>query len=140
MQWMWAAIGATKGNPGGYAKGYAGSTEGHLVTNIGQYAWYTTNSVLKTHEVGKKTANELGLLDMSGNVVEWCWDWYAGSSASISDTGVLNDYTGPAGPAANRVLHGGEWIYDASYCALAFRRAFGPNFNSSVVGFRVVRP
>jgi formylglycine-generating enzyme required for sulfatase activity len=150
MEWMWAAMGATEGGPevqnSGYAKGYAGSAEGSGVTNIGKYAWYKNaadtnggHANSKTHEVGKKLANELGLLDMSGNVEEWCWDWYAAGYG----TGAKNDYTGPAGPATSRILRGGCWDYDTVHCSVASRDWGGPHYGHlgySVIGFRVVCP
>jgi hypothetical protein len=61
-------------NTSGYSKAFAGSTGSNA---IGDYAWYSTNSASKTHPAGTKLPNELGLYDLSGNVYEFVWDWYA---------------------------------------------------------------
>jgi formylglycine-generating enzyme required for sulfatase activity len=113
MEWMWAAMGATEGgSPNtGYNKGYAGAT-GSSQTSIGQYAWYysnntsTGNSAGKTHQIGKKLPNELGLFDMTGNVLEWCWDLWINSYPNND----LTDYRGPDTTGVTwRVTRGGSY-------------------------------
>jgi formylglycine-generating enzyme required for sulfatase activity len=140
MEWMWAAMGATAGGATvattGYNKGYAGSTEaGAAQASIGNYAWYATNSNNKTHEVGKKTVNELGIFDMSGNVFEWCWDGYG-----PYPSGTKIDYTGAA-PGVFQVIQGGNYSYLPSYCRVASRVSGGNPYTGSFnIGFRVVCP
>ena len=70
---------------------------------------------------------------MSGNVFEWTWDW-GGPYA----TGVFVDPTGPVLVDGDRILRGGGWDFDASYCAVAYRDNIMPHFRSFYVGFRVV--
>jgi sulfatase modifying factor 1 len=130
MEWMWAAMGANKDaragamqggiNTTGYSKAYAGQGYGAGMS-IDDYAWYDSNSSSKTHPVGGKLPNELGLYDMSGNVWEWCWDWYASSY----QTGTLTDYRG-AGSGSNRVARGGSWFRSASYCTVAHAELLQP--------------
>jgi formylglycine-generating enzyme required for sulfatase activity len=136
MEWMWAAMGASKGGPAstGYTKGYAGSL-GSGQTNIGDYAWYTANSSNMTHEVGSKTANELGIKDMSGNVYEWCGDWYADSYPA----GTVSDFMG-ADSGSNRVLRGGSWDNDATYYPVARRLGAVLMLRKNTWGIRVVQP
>ena len=122
-QWEYAARGGNK-NEG--AK-YAGSNM------IDAVAWYTDNSGSSTHIVGSKRANALGIYDMSGNVWEWCKDWYASSYVSY-------DTNNPVGPSSGscRVVRGGSWSYGASYCRVADRNNYSPGFRSYYLGFRVV--
>ena len=111
-EWEYAARGGQTGiTDGSWEYEYSGSNTADDV------AWYWDNSDSKTHEVGKKQANALGLYDMSGNVYEWCWDWYGSGSGYPSGT------EDPAGPdtGRHRVKRGGSWNYGASDCAVSGR-------------------
>ena len=121
-EWEFAARGGKQSK--GYK--YSGSD------NIGDVAWYTDNSDDETHQVGTKEPNELGIYDMSGNVWEWCGDWYGSYSSSAQ--------TNPTGPSSgfDRVLRGGSWYGDASYCRVSFRDRGAPSPRRSAGGFRVV--
>ncbi|MBR6713736.1 MAG: formylglycine-generating enzyme family protein [Bacteroidaceae bacterium] len=120
-EWEFAAKGGTKSK--GYT--YSGSN------TLGDVAWYGDNSSGKIHEVATKQANELGIYDMSGNVWEWCQDWYG----SYSSTAQSN----PTGPTSgsDRVLRGGSWYYGASYCRSADRGKTSPSRIGSTFGFRL---
>ena len=121
-EWEYAARGGNKSN--GYK--YSGSN------TIEDVAWYTSNSSSKTHEVGTKAPNELGIYDMSGNVWEWCSDWY-GSYSTSSQV----DPTGPS-TGSNRVLRGGCWSNNASYCRVPNRGGNTPSDRYYYRGFRLV--
>lgn len=126
-EWEYAARG---GNMGDHNLEYAGSN------SIGEVAWYSDNSDDKTQEVGTKQANDLGLYDMSGNVWEWCWDWYASYPSEFSQ-----DPTGATG-GTYHVLRGGCWRNTRAfgYCRVAHRLlGSAPTFRYDGVGFRVVR-
>jgi len=103
--------------------------------NISSVAWYSGNSGQKTHPVGEKQPNELGLYDMSGNVWEWCWDWF--ELEYYSSSGKLN----PLGPTAgeNRVARGGSWYHDPKICRVSYRNRSGSQDDHPDVGFRLVR-
>ena len=102
---------------------------------IDYVAWYKTNSSSKTHEVKTTTkGNGFGIYDMSGNVLEWCWDYYNTIDTSTSATGPSS-----ASAGSRRVYRGGGWNDDTSYCSVAYRRYRGPYNRDNDVGFRVVR-
>ncbi len=121
-QWEFAARGGNKSE--GYK--YCGSDD------IDAVAWYSDNSSGKIHAVGTKQPNELGLYDMSGNVWEWCSDWYGSySSAAV---------TNPAGPASGfyRVNRGGSWFNYARICRTSDRHIITPDGRGSDLGLRLV--
>jgi len=121
-EWEYAA------RSGGNQEKYAGtSNEGEL----GQYAWYDANSGRQTHPVGQKKPNGLGLYDMSGNVWEWCSDWYGSYSA-----GAQREPTGPSS-GSYRVYRGGSWDGDARYARAADRNFNVPGIRYFNLGFRL---
>jgi len=122
-EWEFAARGGSTGSP----TTYAGSN------NIDEVAWYDGNSGSKTHDVGTKKPNELGIYDMSGNVREWCWDWYGDYSSGSQSN--------PRGASSGsyRVLRGGSWDYCADYCRVANRYYGCPDYSYNNYGFRLLR-
>ena len=123
-EWEFSARGRKSSK--GYT--YSGSNDLNAV------AWNTDNSGSKTHTVGGKQANELGVYDMSGNVWEWCSDWY----------GTYNSYseTNPTGASSDqyRVLRGGGWNFYASGCRTTNRFGYFPHNRDINYGFRLVLP
>ena len=120
-EWEYAARGGSESQ--GYK--YAG---GNTISDV---AWYLVNSSSKTHPVATKAANELGLDDMSGNVFEWCEDWYGNytSDAQIN----------PSGPSTGsyRVIRGGCWYDFATYCRVSRRSYSSSSWSSSHAGLRL---
>ena len=120
-EWEYAARGGKKGH--GYK--YAGKN------TIKSIAWYIENSDNKTHAVKGKSPNELGLYDMSGNVWEWCSDWYDKYS-SESQTNPQGSYSG-----IYPVLRGGCWNSNDWYCRVSNRSYNNPKFSGDGYGFRL---
>ncbi len=121
-EWEYAARG---GPPSKQNFGYAGSDK------IDEVAWYNGNSDGRTHPVGQKKANALGLFDISGNVWEWCSDWYEGYSTESQSN--------PKGPDSGRgrVYRGGSWGGNASDCRVVGRYNDTPRRRGFDVGFRL---
>ena len=120
-QWEYAARGGVKSR--GYK--YSGSN------TIDDVAWCWENSGFATHPVGTKLPNELGIYDMSGNVCEWCSDWYSDYS-DVSQT----DPTGPSS-GSNRVRRGSSWYSRARFCRVSARNYGYPGGRRDNLGFRV---
>ena len=128
-EWEYAARGAVKAH--GYT--FAGGD------NIADLAWYYNNSyavgvdnpAYGTHAVGSMQANEMGLYDMSGNVYEWCADWYGAYTEDAQ--------TNPVGPETGlrRVTRGGGWFSTDRDCRVSARNYEAPGSRNYSLGFRL---
>jgi len=127
-EWEYAARGGIESK--GYL--YAGGNK------IEELAWYSSNSHRETKAVGLKLPNELGLYDMSGNVREWCHDWYDKEYyLSCHKKGISKDPTGPES-GTYRVLRGGSWSLNSEGCRSTFRATYLPDYRNDDIGFRLV--
>lgn len=116
-QWEYAARGGNRSK--GYK--YSGSNK------VEDVAWFDNNSGRKTHDIGIKGANELGIYDMSGNVWEWCWDWYGRYNSDISS-------------GYSKVGRGGSWSHYYNGPRVSYRTSYSPDIKDYSVGFRIVKP
>jgi formylglycine-generating enzyme required for sulfatase activity len=131
-EWEYAA----KGGQQTHNYDYSGSN------TLSDVAWYYANAYVQgesnpgygTHAVGTKLPNELGIYDMSGNVTEWCNDWYGTAYPSSTD----NPTGATSGEA--RVFHGGCWYTVESGNRMSLRVINSPGFSSDAIGFRLVLP
>jgi len=123
-EWEYAA------RSGGKDKLYAGTGDEE---SLPRFAWHQVNSNRQTHMAGVKKPNSLGLYDMSGNVWEWCSDWYDDNYYAISAR------NNPQGPDSGRyrVIRGGEWELPAGLSRTTYREAAKPNARRSDIGFRL---
>ncbi|MBR4897837.1 MAG: SUMF1/EgtB/PvdO family nonheme iron enzyme [Prevotella sp.] len=122
-EWEFAARGGTKTK--GYK--YAGSNK------IDEVAWYQVNPAEQTHPVATKKANELGLYDMSGNVREWCSDWY---DYSYYKNSTVSNPTGPS-TGENRVMRGGSISNNEDECRVSRRDNRAPTSDTYPNGLRI---
>ncbi|MBN1663665.1 MAG: SUMF1/EgtB/PvdO family nonheme iron enzyme [Deltaproteobacteria bacterium] len=118
---------------GGKNEKWAGTSD---EASLGDYAWIAGNSGGKTHAVGQKKPNGLGLYDMSGNVYEWCNDWF------VRNYYVQSPKDNPTGPftGTSRVERGGAWSFDAWFARASYRVRNVPGLRSDSLGFRLALP
>ncbi len=131
-EWEVAARGGAVAQLAGiYTDSWAGTNDVNQLVN---YAWYSVNAGNTTHIVGTKLPNEIGLYDMSGNVREWCSDFYS----ALYPTSTMNPSGGSTGSAS--VIRGGNFITGTYYCEVATRGSFNRLNSERTIGFRVVIP
>ena len=117
-----------------FCNGEISELECGVDSNLTVVGWYCGNAGTSTHAVKGKQPNSWNLYDMHGNVWEWCWDWYA----PYASAGVIDPAGGASG--STRVLRGGAWNYNATYCRSAYRRSdASPGYSYHDIGVRLVR-
>ncbi len=122
-EWEYAA----RGGKNNATNIYSGSD---IINEVG---WYNANSLGKSNMVGLKKPNDFGIYDMTGNVWEWCQDWYGVYPSTPQ--------TNPKGPDTGiyRVLRGGSWYNDDYLCRVTYRYSYNPDIKNDYIGFRLVR-
>jgi formylglycine-generating enzyme required for sulfatase activity len=123
-EWEYAARGGIMGDK---SERYAGSNK------LSEVGWYQANSKDQTQPVGQLQPNNAGTYDMSGNVWEWCYDWYGGYPSSSQ--------RGPVGPdsGSHRIIRGGAWLQSADDCRVTTRQYRRPEEKTVYIGFRLAR-
>jgi formylglycine-generating enzyme required for sulfatase activity len=135
-EWEYAARGGK--NSKGYK--YSGSND------IDEIAWYILNSEDKTHPVGTKKPNELGIYDMTGNLWEWCNDWYGAYPKELQINQIHSPFAkaqiDPQGPdtGSQRVIRGGRWGCPTRFSRVSYRRSTDPEAFGKGIGFRLAHP
>jgi formylglycine-generating enzyme required for sulfatase activity len=124
-EWEFAARG---GNSSGQYL-FSGSNDLSLV------AWFAGNSRQSLSKVGQKQPNELGIYDMSGNVMEWCYDFY---SENYYETAKSDNLSGPS-TGTEKVARGGSWSTPEQVCRSTFRIAYPETSRGGSIGFRICR-
>ncbi|MBI3193580.1 MAG: SUMF1/EgtB/PvdO family nonheme iron enzyme [Ignavibacteriae bacterium] len=127
-EWEYAAKGGIH-NMDNYT--YSGSN------TIEEVAWYNNNSDGSTHRKGTKKANQLGIFDMSGNVWEWCSDWYHTSYTGAPTDG--NSWDTQQNGYPTRIVRGGSWELSSTFCRVTQRNGASPGDRFSNLGFRYVK-
>jgi len=132
-EWLYAAQGGLIGRAKDAKTGYLSPS------SLDSFAWYNSNSGGKTHPVGQKSPNLLGLYDMIGDVWQWCWDWNAASTSAAQ----TDPHGAPTGQY--RLICGGSWIDDTGLLhgeeqsnGMLYRICYKPLFITNLNGFRLV--
>ena len=124
-EWEFAA----RGGCASTQKKYAGADD----DSLSDFLWYKNNSSSRSHDAKTKKPNEIGLYDMSGNIAEWCSDWYFNS---YSSSGITVNPQGPLSGIA-KVYRGGSYADSAINCRVSKRFSMNPNYKNKRVGFRI---
>ncbi|WP_282783136.1 formylglycine-generating enzyme family protein, partial [Phaeodactylibacter xiamenensis] len=129
-EWEYAARGGARSAEDKYL--ISGSND------LDEVGWYKDNSRGKTHPVGQKQPNQLGLFDMSGNVWEWVQDcWHENYNGALRDGDAWLE--GSNGDCSRRVLRGGSWYDESRYSRIAYRFGYYPSYRIYYYGFRLAR-